>query len=306
MSTLHIYLFGSMHLLVEGEQKNIRLPRGVQVLFAFLLLERHRTHSREVLAGKLWGDFAQDQARYCLNTALWRLRRIIEPDGLPRGTYLTSTPDGEIGFNCDSDYWLDIEDFTRTGDRILANPPDQLCPEELSEMENHLSLYTGDLLEGIYIDWILREREHIRSVYLNSLAYLMACYKSRGEFGKSLTYGLKLLELDPLREDIYREVMRLFQSNGQRALALRQYGICQKVLIEELGISPMEETRTLYQNILTETKRQAPVCEVSDTQRIDLANALQTLEDVLQSFLQTQNQLKQTIQEIYDEIKTTK
>ncbi|HTX91816.1 MAG TPA: BTAD domain-containing putative transcriptional regulator [Anaerolineales bacterium] len=291
-----------MHLLKEGDSSDIRLPRGVQELFAYLLLEPHRTHSREVLAGRLWDDFSQDRARYCLNTALWRLRRIIEPEGLPRGTYLTTTPDGEIGFNSNSDYWLDIEDFKKVVDHVLDSPPDRIRTQDLIEMENHLSLYTGDLLEGMYIDWILREREHVRMMYLNSLAYLMSCYKSRGEYGKSLTYGLKLLEFDPLREEIHREVMRLYQVNGQRALALRQFEACQKILLDELGVSPMEETRALYQAILMENDSRPATPGRRDHQRLDLENSLKTLNDVLQSFLDLQGQLRQTIQQLRDEM----
>jgi DNA-binding SARP family transcriptional activator len=50
---------------------------------------------------------------------------------------------------------------------------------------------------------------------------------------------------DPLREDAHRGAMRCFARAGRRELALRQYQTCQKVLREELGVSPGEETERL-------------------------------------------------------------
>jgi DNA-binding SARP family transcriptional activator len=108
-------------------------------------------------------------------------------------------------------------------------------------------------LEGFYDDWALRERERLRLVYLKDLEYLMNYYKDRQDYSKSLAYGQKILEQDPLHEDIHREMMRLYMENGQRAHAVRQYQICQVHLAAELNIPPMEETQQLYQKILSET-----------------------------------------------------
>ena len=108
MSVLRIHLFGCVRIEQEGGRASEKPTRAVQGLLAYLLLQRHRCHSRDVLCGLFWADQDEDSARGCLNTALWRLRRVLEPEGIPRGTYLTKTADGEIGFNCESDYWLDV------------------------------------------------------------------------------------------------------------------------------------------------------------------------------------------------------
>jgi predicted ATPase len=44
--------------------------------------------------------------------------------------------------------------------------------------------------------------------------------------------------------------MRAYELSGQRQLALRQYTQCERILKEELGVSPQEETSRLYQDIL--------------------------------------------------------
>jgi hypothetical protein len=43
--------------------------------------------------------------------------------------------------------------------------------------------------------------------------------------------------------------MRVLAANDQRSAALAQYEICRRLLAEELGVEPAEETRSLYQQI---------------------------------------------------------
>ncbi len=43
--------------------------------------------------------------------------------------------------------------------------------------------------------------------------------------------------------------MGLYAQAGHRTVALRQYRVCMRVLEEELGVGPSEETTVLYQRI---------------------------------------------------------
>jgi len=220
-----------------------------QSLLAYLLLKGNRGHPREVLADIFWGDFSERSARSCLRTTLWRLRRQLEPDGIPRGTYLVATSTGEVSFNRESEYWLDVEVFETQVDLVLATPADTIEATQARRLESALKLYTGELMEGFYDDWVLRERERLRSMYLNSLIRLMQFYRRQGFYEQSLAYGQKVLDQDPVREDIHQAMIRLYLESGQRTLAMRQYEACHKILAVELGISPMEETQALYTQI---------------------------------------------------------
>ena len=109
----------------------------------------------------------------------------------------------------------------------------------------------GDLLEGFYDDWALRERERLRMLYLDCLGTLLRRHSETGALEPALRCGRQILALDPLREDIHREVIRLHVRNGHRALALQQYESCRAALEEELGVEPMEETRALCAELLS-------------------------------------------------------
>lgn len=290
MGGLQIHLFGRVRV-VHDDGPEVKMTPTAQTLLAYLLLQRAYC-PREVLACLCWGDQPEDQARSCLSTALWRLRRSLEIDEVPRGTYLLTTATGEVGFNWESRHWLDVATFENAVKRTLALPPEMLDPNQATSLENALGLCTGDLLEGFYDDWALRERERVRTMYLDSLSRLMRYHQSRGALEESVAAGQKILACDPLREEIHRELMRLYLRSGQRALAVRQFMVCRDVLADELGIPPMEETQALYSQITQDSELQhhAPTLESPP-----LTQALTLLRQAMQDFDTARGQLQRAI-----------
>jgi DNA-binding SARP family transcriptional activator len=261
-----------------------KMHRAVKGLLAYLVLFR-RVHAREVLLGLFWGDYSEVQARKCLNTALWRLRKALEPAGVPRGTYLITTSMGKVGFNRQSNYCLDVAEFEKHIQKALAKPYNELTAVEARTLEDALSLYTGDLLEGFYDDWVLRERERLYSLELRGLAHLLKYHRDQKDYEKALACGQKILDLDPLREEIHREMMRLHAANRQRTLAIRQYETCCRILDEDLSVPPMEETRMLNDQICSQSKQ---YLKPSD-RPVNLSTARQTLHQAQKALLEFDN-----------------
>jgi DNA-binding SARP family transcriptional activator len=253
MKALQIILFGEVQVAGHGLAPAVKLTPSIQALLAYLLLHRRHGHPREVLTELFWPEHGPERARHCLSTALWRLRRLLSPPDDCQETYLITTPAGNVGFNCDSDYWLDVEAFEQPAARLLTRSNPGIETAEAQAIEHALQFYTGELLEGFYDDWVLRERERLRALHLSYLARLMGYYRDQGDYERSLSYGQQILNHDPLREEIHREMMRLYLQNGQRALAVRQYELCAQALCEELDIPPMVETQRLYAELAQET-----------------------------------------------------
>src|SRR3989442_436116 len=95
-------------------------------------------------------------------------------------------------------------------------------------------------------------------LYLVALARLMQHHSAAGELDDALACGRRILELDPLREDVHRDLMRLYVKSGRRALAIQQYETCQAILERELDIAPMVETRALHTEIVSAARREGP------------------------------------------------
>src|SRR5690606_11472698 len=75
MNILRIKLLGNLEVSRGGKPLAAPSTRKARSLLAFLVLNRRRLHSRDVLAGEFWGDSPQDRARQSLRTTLWRIRK---------------------------------------------------------------------------------------------------------------------------------------------------------------------------------------------------------------------------------------
>jgi len=248
MFDLQIQLFGNVHITSDGVGE-IRLTRSTQYLLAYLLLNRDRNLTRDALADVFWNDFDAAKARNCLNTALWRLRTTLIPVDRSSQSYIITNHLGEVCFNNESNYWLDVEKFEEQASELLQHPVEKFQLEAAARLEKCLELYKGELLEGCYQDWALMERERLRLLYLKCLGFLMDFYQHAGAHEKAIACGQRILTLDPLREEIHRCIMRLYVLCGQRPQALQQYHVCCGILSDELDVLPMEETQLLYAQI---------------------------------------------------------
>lgn len=247
---LRISLFGSM-ALAPGADGAAEVPvagRSASLL-AYLALGQGRSFSRSELLASLWPDPAASGSTGSFNTALWRLRRLLETPPLAHGHLISSDRRGAISMCPDADVWLDVAEFDRLVAHRLALAPERLTDEDIGALECGVRLYKADLLVELCDDWALRARERYRRNYLNALYRLMQLATIRRHYLDGIAHAQRILDHDPLREDVHCDLMQLFVASGQRALALLQFEHCRELLRRELAIQPMRETQALYRRI---------------------------------------------------------
>jgi DNA-binding SARP family transcriptional activator/predicted ATPase/DNA-binding transcriptional ArsR family regulator len=246
---LRIHLLGGF-LLEQGRRVLPPIPsRAARSLFAYLAVNRDRSHTRDLLAGMFWPDLPETKARRRLSQALWQVQDVLAETsgGEP---YLITTGDAVV-FNGAAPYWLDVDQF----ERALASvePIEHLDSEErwlaLEQLKNGVELYRGDFLAGFYDDWVSFEQERLRERYLNALTHLVDLLAGAGDNQQALAYARRLTNHDPLRETAHRAAMRLYFLLGRITDALQQYERCRSVLADELGTEPSPETQALYERI---------------------------------------------------------
>ncbi|MDH4030708.1 MAG: hypothetical protein OEU49_07660 [Chromatiales bacterium] len=271
MGTLRITLFGGLQVRHDDAPAGVKLSCGVQRLLGYLLVKRNHAHTRDELTNLFWPEYSEVRARACLNTQLWRLRQVLEPQDTPRGTYLRTGSGNTVDFNWSSDHWLDVAVFEDQVSSVSSHSILSVDAPAIDVLKAALRLYTGELLEGIYDDWALFDRECMRSLYIDGLAYLMRYCREKGNHSEGARCGQSILDLDPLREEIHREMMRTYLDTGQHAQAIVQYETCLKTLERELGIPPMEETQALYADILQSRIPSRSATETGDRDALQLA-----------------------------------
>ena len=78
MARLIINLFGRLCIRSTAHVVNGLSARRAQELFCYLLLHRDRPYPRETLAGRLWEDADDLQARKYLRQALWQIQTVLQ------------------------------------------------------------------------------------------------------------------------------------------------------------------------------------------------------------------------------------
>jgi DNA-binding SARP family transcriptional activator len=247
---LNLRLLGSFRL--ESETGLLRLPtHKVEALLAYLVLYP-QPHSREKLAALLWGDFTDAQARNSLRTALRTLRRQL-------GDELLLADRETVQLNPNFPLWVDVREFESAAPRGEGEEGASSLVTELgsgqskepapSVARGHLSLYKGDLLADYYDDWILRERERYRDLYLDTLLRLAQSARAAGDYLPAIEYAHDVLATDPTNESAYQQLMFCYLASGNRHAALKHYEECKRVLRQELDTDPAPETTALYHEI---------------------------------------------------------
>jgi len=219
------------------------------LLLCYLLLNRDRSHHRERLATVFWSEYPTQVSLKYLRNSIWRARKILKSVGAPADEYL-AIDNGSVSFRCSSRYWLDVEVFEERVTSYQGRSGHNLTPEQATHLEEATELYVGDLLEGVYEDWCLYDRERLNLLYLNALGKLMDFHEINTTYEQGMACGERILNYDETREKVHRQMMRLYWLQGNRDAALAQYKQCTQILRENLDILPMEETTHLYQQML--------------------------------------------------------
>ena len=266
---IRIRLLGGVEVCGANQRSaEIRTRRGEE-LFAFLVLESGRMFSRSALAGQFWGDLPEDRARRALNTEIWRLASALRFAGLDVETSLLRTR-REVGYRVQGDAWVDVRELGAAGPLIASTRPTLADEATLDVVRGAIRAYRGDLLESVYSDWCLIWRESLRAQFTDALDFMLQASMARREWAEALRYARRLLALDPLMEHVHRAAIRCHFQNGDRSMALQQYAQCEKLLREELDVSPMEETRLIRQAVL------AAGSGASDPVRLRVPDAVET------------------------------
>lgn len=93
-----------------------------------------------------------------------------------------------------------------------------------------------------FSDWLEVERARIEMLYLEALQHRASELEVEGRYSEALTLVQTLLREDPLNESAYRLAMRLCYRRGRPQDAQAYFEHCRRVLLEELGVHPLEET----------------------------------------------------------------
>ncbi|MBI2919082.1 MAG: GAF domain-containing protein [Chloroflexi bacterium] len=248
---LDIRCFGPFRVLRDGAPIPASAFSRFQALAALKLLVAHRGHpvSSEALMEHLWPDADPAVALNRLHGVIHSLRQAVEPAAGPPWQVVFTQGVGYILNTsvCRVDVDVFLSGF-RKGKELEKQGQ---CREALAAYLSAVHVYHGDFLEDEpYAEWCLEERGHLRETYLELLRRMATLLWAQGDREESIVLLRRALRVDPLLEDLHRQLMDCLHKAGRRDEALRQFETCRRVLKRELGVSPMPQTEGLYQQVL--------------------------------------------------------
>jgi SARP family transcriptional regulator, regulator of embCAB operon len=240
-----IQLCGNLVVELEGERRERELPgRQGRMLFAYLVVNRVRSASRDELVDAVWSEAPPSAPDAGLSALLSKLRRLFGPRALqgleairlelPAGSFVDLEAAVEAVHRSESSLV--------TGDLDGAYGPSQVA----------MHIAERGFLPGHEAPWIDEQRRHLDDVLARSLECTAQWGLRAGQTGiaSAERAARRLVELSPFRESGCLLLMEALAAGGNVAEALRAYDELRCRLRDELGTAPGGRLQELHERLL--------------------------------------------------------
>lgn len=232
-------LLGPLEVVVDGQAVHPGGPKQ-RALLCHLVLHAGEPISVAALVEAVWGDHAPDGAIRSLRTYASNLRRLLGPAADLKG--------GQGTYRLDLlSVETDIDEF-----RGLAKEAASLRdPHDRSKMFGAaLNLWRGPFLADLDHPWLQEESASLEWERRRAVTGWAEATIAAGRPAEVIPVMEHAVAESPLDEQQCGLLMRALYGSGRQADALAVYRRLRDDLIQELGVEPGPELRTLEEQIL--------------------------------------------------------
>lgn len=237
MFRYQVDLLGSCRVARIGTGEEVAFKtRKTRCLLGLLLLSPGYRMNREQLASLLWDPAPEALARSSLRQALRELREVLGPEG----EELVEADRFEVSLK-GAAFDLDVRRFREL---IATGVHDQ------NALLSAAALWQGELFgpaqpsAPVFETWLQIERSQLRSVLTTALTDQLEKLIAANAFTDTRV-AEELVRIEPSHELAHQFIMRFHALRGDQSAALRQFGLLEKALAEELDSEPSEASNEL-------------------------------------------------------------
>lgn len=230
---LEVYSLGPGFVLYNDKPIDTwegHLPR----LLFFFALDRP-VITRSEICQAFWPELDTDQAVNVFHVTKRRLHKALDLDVL---VHL----DGYYRINPELDIDYDVMHFATR----LMEGRDANNAERMAAWQKAIDLYRGPFLQGHNDRWILDRRADFQAGYLQALSEMAQYRLDEGRPEQALALFQRAVNENNKREDLHRQIMRLYTSLGRRSEAAAHY----QKMVHDLKDKVASETRAVYEEIM--------------------------------------------------------
>jgi two-component SAPR family response regulator len=140
----------------------------------------------------------------------------------------------------------DVHEFQEAVQQALVAADDR---REQVLYARAIDLYRAPFLQTVNMPWANERRDELRRLYAVALTGMGRIHLRKNELNRALGYLSRAAREAPEREDVHRDVMRLYLEFGMVHEARQQYDVMKQVLEQSGGLQPTKESRELLEQI---------------------------------------------------------
>ncbi|WP_433271413.1 BTAD domain-containing putative transcriptional regulator [Actinosynnema sp. CS-041913] len=249
-------ILGPLRVERDGVEVPVGGPRQ-RALLALLLLRPNRFLTSDWLADALWDGRPPASAAVTLRTHVAGLRRVLEPGrghrapagllrGHPGGYELAVPPDA-----------VDAVRFTTLAGDAAAALASGDAPLARHRYREALDLWRGDVAVGLAA--VRADVAGLVEARLVAEEGLLTASVALGRHHEVLPDLRRFVTDHPEREPARGQLMLALYRTGRQTEALAVYDEGRRVLLDEHGVTPTEQLRSLHRSILAQDVPEAAV-----------------------------------------------
>ena len=171
------HFFGHFEMFCNGDAISLGRNRKALTILKYLLAHRARPVSQDHLMDWLWPESNLMKARSSLNSAVHILRKLLAQHQPSATANYILLEEGYYRLCPTVRVETDVDEFGECYEKGRRLEKEGRTEEAAAEYEKALELYRGDyLMEDLYEDWTMVERERLMNAYVDLLSRLAVHY----------------------------------------------------------------------------------------------------------------------------------
>ncbi len=207
-------------------------------LFAYLVHNRGRLVTKEIIIEDLWPETDIDKAIHQIHNGIYYIRKTLEK---------LSISNEQI--NISQMYCLRVKDIKLDVDALYKCIDELKTNMTLENLEKLDSIYTGEYFKGMDWAWADIERAKLQRIYNEYILKLSQMYIERNDLIKAEDCLYKAYKNDPYDEIIMEMMMRVYKHSGNKSKAAKCLKEYIALLKNELGVNPSNKIIEMYKLI---------------------------------------------------------
>jgi predicted ATPase/DNA-binding SARP family transcriptional activator len=228
-----IKLFGGLQI-IQNEQPLTIARQRERTLLTYLLLHPNTAHRREKLIELLWPESDSERNGRNFANVLYRVQQVVGKAWIvAEGSALRLAPTPDL-----------VVDLWRF-DQLTKGAEDDALQEAITLYAGDRLTPTANLLPDQHDDWLLPLQTHYHECFLNALQRLGQRHEQAQRWDDAQQCYQRLRRSDPLHEDAYAGLMRVYARLGRLTDVTACYRELETLLQQELAAAPSSTLRAL-------------------------------------------------------------